>query len=87
VSRYRVEIARRAAKAIAALPRKERQRIRAVVDLLAEDPRPPGCVALVGEPQAYRVRSGNYRVVYEVFDDRLLVQVVRAGHRREVYRT
>lgn len=87
MSRYRVEIARRAAKAIAALPRKERQRIRAVVDLLAEDPRPPGCVALVGEPQAYRVRSGNYRVVYEVFDDRLLVQVVRAGHRREVYRT
>lgn len=86
MSRYRVEVARRAAKAITALPRKEQQRVRAIIELLADEPRPPGCVAMVGEPHAYRVRSGDYRVVYEVFDDRLLVQVVRAGHRRDVYR-
>lgn len=83
---YRVEISRRAAKSLRALPRKEQQRIRAVIDLLAENPRPPGCVALAGEDRAYRVRSGDYRVVYEVYDDRLIVQVVRLGHRREVYR-
>lgn len=86
MSRYRVEIARRALKSIAAFPRKEQQRVRAAIDLLADNPRPPGCVAMVGEPHAYRVRTGDYRIVYEVFDDRLLVQVVRVGHRRDVYR-
>lgn len=86
MTRYRVEVARRALKTIATLPRKEQQRIRAIIELLAENPRPPGCVAIVGEPSVYRVRSGHYRVIYEVFDDRLLVQVVRVGHRREVYR-
>ncbi|HEX7354730.1 MAG TPA: type II toxin-antitoxin system RelE/ParE family toxin [Mycobacteriales bacterium] len=86
MSRYRVEVARRALKSIAVLPRKDQQRVRAAIDLLADDPRPPGCVAMVGEPHAYRVRTGDYRIVYEVFDDRLLVQVVRAGHRRDIYR-
>jgi mRNA interferase RelE/StbE len=86
VSRYRVEVARRALKAIAALPRKDQLRVRAAIDLLADNPRPPGCVALAGEPHAYRVRTGDYRIVYEVVDDRLLVQVVRAGHRRDIYR-
>lgn len=73
-------------KVIAALPRKEQQRVRAAIDLLADNPRPPGCVALTGEDHSYRVRVGNYRIVYEVFDDRLVVQVVRVGHRRDVYR-
>jgi mRNA interferase RelE/StbE len=86
LNRYRVEVARRALKTIAALPRKDQQRIRAIIELLADDPRPPGCVAMVGEPNAYRVRSGDCRVAYEVFDDRLLVHVVRAGHRRNIYR-
>lgn len=86
MSRYHVEVARRALKSIAVLPRKDQQRVRAAIDLLAENPRPPGCVAMVGEPHAYRVRTGDYRIVYEVFDDRLLVQVVRAGHRRDIYR-
>jgi mRNA interferase RelE/StbE len=84
--RYRVEIARRAIKAIATLSRRDQQRVRAAIDLLAETPRPPGCVAMAGEPDAYRVRIGVYRIVYEVKDTRLLVQVVRVGHRREVYR-
>lgn len=83
---YRVEVARRAAKVIAALPRREQQRIRAAIDLLADNPRPPGCVAMTGEAHAYRVRVGDYRIVYEVFDARLVVQVVRVGHRRDVYR-
>ena len=83
---YRVEVARRALKVLSSLPRREQQRIRAAVDLLAEQPRPPGCVRIVGEPHAYRVRVGDYRIVYEVFDDRLVIQVVRIGHRREVYR-
>ena len=84
--RYRVEVARRAAKALAALPRPEQQRIRAAIDLLAETPRPPGCVAMAGEQSVYRVRVGAYRIVYEVHDRVLLIQVIRIGHRRDVYR-
>lgn len=83
---YRVEIARRAVKALSALPRREQQRVRAAIDLLADNPRPPGCAAMAGEAHAYRVRVGQYRIVYEVFGDRLVIQVVRVGHRREVYR-
>ncbi len=86
MSQYQVEIARRAVKALAALPRREQQRVRAAIDLLADNPRPPGCTKLVGEDDAYRVRVGVYRVVYEVLDDRLLVPVVRVGHRRDVYK-
>jgi mRNA interferase RelE/StbE len=79
-------VARRAVKAIARLPRAEQQRIRAVVDLLAESPRPPGRIALSGEENTYRVRVGDYRVLYEVNDRVLLVHVIRVGHRRDVYR-
>lgn len=84
--RYRVQIARRAIKSIETLPRKEQQRVRAAIDLLGDTPRPPGCVALTGEAGTYRVRVGHYRIVYEVHDAVLLVQVVRVGHRRKVYR-
>lgn len=84
--RYRVEVARRALKALQRLPRPGQQRVRAAIDLLADDPRPPGCVKLTGEDGTYRVRTGDYRIVYDVLDDRLVVQVVRIGHRREVYR-
>jgi len=87
VTRYSVEIARQAIKSIAKLPRQEQQRIRAAIDLLADEPRPPGCVALSGEDSAYRVRVGDHRIVYEVFDKRLVIQVVRVGHRRDVYRS
>lgn len=84
--RYRVEVARRAIKVLSTLPRGDQQRIRAAIDLLAAEPRPPGCTKLAGESHTYRVRTGDYRIVYDVFDDRLVVQVVRIGHRRDVYR-
>ena len=84
--RYRVEVSRRAVKVIAALPRPDQRRVQAAIDLLSETPRPPGCVALTSENSTYRVRAGNYRIVYEVHDQVLLVQVVRVGHRRDVYR-
>lgn len=83
---YRVEVSRRALKAMRALPRKDLQRVRAVIELLADNPRPPGCRQLAGEEHAYRVRSGDYRIIYDVYDDRLVGQVVRVGHRHEVYR-
>jgi len=57
VSRYEVEVARRAVKSLARLPRREQQRIRAAIDLLADEPRPPGCVAFTGEDRAERDHS------------------------------
>jgi len=86
VSQYTVEISRRAVKAIAGLERADQLRVRAAIDLLADEPRPPGCVKLAGEASAYRVRVGDYRIVYDVIDDRLVIQVVRVGHRRDIYR-
>ena len=84
--RYRIEIKRSAAKEIRAIGRKkERQRVVARIGALASDPRPPGCTKLSGR-EAYRVRQGSYRIVYTVADDVLLVEVVKVGNRRDVYR-
>ncbi|WP_338074530.1 type II toxin-antitoxin system RelE/ParE family toxin [Kineosphaera limosa] len=55
------------------------------IDELGQEPRPKGCRKLTGE-EAWRVRIGSFRVIYEIADARLTVTVVRAGHRRDVYR-
>jgi mRNA interferase RelE/StbE len=83
---YEVRLARRATRALEALQRSEQQRIRAALELLADNSRPPNCVAIQGEDSVYRVRVGDYPIVYEVLDAVLLVHVVRIGHRREIYR-
>jgi len=84
--RYDVRLARRAVRSLAHLQWQEQLRIRAAIDLLAENPRPPGCEALQGEPGVFRVRVGDFRILYEAKDGLLLVQVVRIGHCLEVYR-
>jgi mRNA interferase RelE/StbE len=86
VSRYRVEIARRAIKGLGGLPVRKQQRIRAAIDLLADDPRPPECTKLTGEDDTYRVRIDVYRMIYEIFEDRLVIRAVRIRHRRDNYR-
>ena len=83
---YRIEIKKSAAKEIRAISRKkDRQRVVGRIAALSEDPRPPGCTKLSGR-EAYRVRQGSYRIVYTVEDDALVVEVVKVGHRRDVYR-
>ena len=67
--------------------KKDRRRIVARIQALAEDPRPSGCEKLSGEADRYRVRVGRYRVVYSVGDAELTVVVVRVGHRKDVYRS
>ena len=84
--RYRIEVTKSAAKDIRAISRKaDRQRVVARIGALAEDPRPPGCTKLSGK-DAYRVRQGAYRILYTIADDVLIVEVVKVGHRRDVYR-
>jgi mRNA interferase RelE/StbE len=87
VARYRVLIKSSAAKEIEAVDqKKDRQRIVAKIQALADDPRPAGCEKLFGEQDRYRVRVGRYRVIYSIGDEELLVVVVRVGHRKDIYR-
>jgi mRNA interferase RelE/StbE len=62
-----------------------RRRVQAAIDLLAVDPRPPSARPLVGGSGEWRVRTGDFRIIYEIHDRRLLVLVVKVGHRRDVY--
>lgn len=82
---YRVEVLPVAARAIRKLPPEAKRRVQAVLELLADDPRPPSAKRLVARPE-WRVRSGDYRVLYRIDDGVLVVVVVDAGHRREIYR-
>ena len=81
---YRVEVLPVAARAIKKLPPEAKQRIHAVIELLAEDPRPPAAKKLTGRPE-WRVRTRDYRVLYRIQDDILTVVIVHAGHRRDIY--
>lgn len=83
---YRIELSPAAVRALRKLDPTARRRIQAAVELLADDPRPPSATRLVGGAGEWRIRTGDYRVLYEIEDDALLVLVIRVGHRREVYR-
>jgi mRNA interferase RelE/StbE len=82
---YQVELTRSAARQLRSLPRDTQVRLRDSIRKLADNPRPDRAVKLTGQ-DLYRIRVGDYRVVYQVRDDVLLVLVVRLGHRRDVYR-
>ena len=82
---YRVEIARPAQKIVAAMDGSVRPRVLAAIRALANDPRPPGSLKMTNRT-AWRIRVGAFRVVYEINDGALLVLVVEAGHRGDIYR-
>lgn len=83
---YRIELKKSAAKEVEKLKNRTiRKPIVERIQRLAKDPRPPGCEKLSGS-EHYRVRQGQYRIVYSVYDDVLLVEIVKVGHRRDVYR-
>ena len=86
MSRYVIEWAAAARKQVEALETTQARRVARAVGALASDPRPSGCTKLAGGTNAWRIRVGDWRVVYVVEDARLLVLVVRVAHRREVYR-
>jgi mRNA interferase RelE/StbE len=83
---YAVEISSLAARQIKKLSPDIQQQVLAELAGLAEQPRPDGVTKLKGENNVYRVRVKKYRIVYEIFDDQLIILVVRVAHRREVYR-
>ena len=87
MARYRVVIKPSASKEIDAVGhKKNRQRVVLRIQSLGENPRPFGCEKLSGDLDRYRVREGNYRISYSIDDEKLLVDVVKVGHRKDVYR-
>jgi mRNA interferase RelE/StbE len=86
MSRYRIEVTRDSLRALAKLDKPVRRRVQVAIDGLGECPRPSGVIALQGLRGAYRLRVGNYRMVYSIDDNRLGVLVVDLGHRGEIYR-
>ena len=85
MAKYRLLIKPSAAKELEALPAKDRKRVAAKLRRLASEARPPGSEKLSGQ-ENYRLRQGDYRVVYSVDDDQATVVIVKIGHRRDVYR-
>ena len=84
--RYCIEIKKSAQKEIARLPRRERRRVLGAIAALAYEPRPQEVRKIVGAEEAYRIRVGDYRVVYQIAKRVLIVFVIRVGHRKDVYR-
>ena len=85
MARYELVFRKSVAKDLRPLPKADVKRVMERIRALADDPRPAGCEKLSGQ-ERYRVRQGIYRIIYEVEDARLIVLVVKVGHRRDVYR-
>ena len=82
---YNLVVKRSVAKDLKAFPKKDVKRIISAIRGLASEPRPPGAKKLSGQDR-YRIRQGNYRILYTIEDEKLIVCVVRLGNRRDVYR-
>jgi mRNA interferase RelE/StbE len=82
---YQVSLTPAAVRQLTKMTPDAKRRIQAVLELLSDDPRPPSAVPLVGGSGEWRVRTGDYRVIYEIADQEILLLVLRIGHRREVY--
>jgi mRNA interferase RelE/StbE len=85
VASYKVLIKPSAVKELESISKKDRQRIIVKIQALSDNPRPPGCQKLSGQ-ERYRLRQGNYRIVYEIQDKALIVFVVKVGDRKEIYK-
>jgi mRNA interferase RelE/StbE len=85
MEKYRIELKKSVQKDFESIPKKDLQRIIWAIESLANNPRPPQSKKLSGLEQ-YRLRQGNYRILYSIKDDLLIVFVVAVGHRKEIYR-
>jgi mRNA interferase RelE/StbE len=83
---FKVTVKQSVAKDLRHIPKKEVARILKRIEALAVEPRPPGAEKLSGQ-EKYRLRQGVYRIIYEIKDEKLVVVVVKVGHRRDVYKS
>jgi mRNA interferase RelE/StbE len=82
---YDVKLTPAAVRQLRKLDPTGRRRVQAAIDLLATEPRPPAARQLVGGAGEWRVRTGDFRIIYEIHDQQLVVLVIKVGHRRDVY--
>ena len=83
---YRIEVKKSAAKALKKIPKLDRKRIGKKIDSLAEKLPSPDTTKMKGNNPFHKVRVGDYRIVYEIQDDVLLILIVKVGHRKDIYR-
>lgn len=83
---YQIQFSRPAQKQLKQLTPELQQRIAQKLTELAQNPRQPGSEKLKGQEEVYRIRVGQYRILYEIQDQQLIVLVIKIGHRRDVYR-
>lgn len=84
--KYEIEISESAEKYLGKIPKKDRLKIIAKIDALEEETMPIGSKKLQGHKVLYRIRSGDYRIVYSIIKNQLIVLIVEIGHRKEIYR-
>ena len=82
---YKILFKKSVWKDFESIPKKDLKKILKRIELLGEDPTPPGCQKLSGQ-ERYRLRQGRYRIVYSIQDIELSVWVVKVGHRKDIYR-
>jgi mRNA interferase RelE/StbE len=85
MGRYKIIFRKSVAKDLRTIPNQDLRRILASIDSLSDEPRPPG-IEKLAEQKKHRIRQGDYRIIYEITDDELVVIVVKVGHRKDVYR-
>jgi mRNA interferase RelE/StbE len=85
MGKYRLIFRKSVALDLRRIPNRDLRKILAAIESLSEEPRPSGIEKLSGR-ERYRVRQGNYRIIYEINDNEIIVVIVKVGHRKDVYR-
>jgi mRNA interferase RelE/StbE len=84
--KYRIEVKRSAAKAIKKIQKPDRRRISEKIDSLADELPSPEVTKMKGDNPFHRIRVGDYRIIYEIQDEVLVILIVKVGHRKDIYR-
>lgn len=84
--KYKISLSLSAEKKLKKLPKKDVSKIVVAIQSLALDPYPEGCRKLSGEENTYRIRQGLYRIIYEVHKNKLVILVLKLGHRKDIYK-
>ena len=86
MAKYKISLRKSAIKELGDIPKKDLQKVTKKIQTLANNPRPQGSQKL-SQKEQYRIRQGNYRIVYSVQDKELTIHIVKIGHRKEIYRS
>jgi mRNA interferase RelE/StbE len=86
MAKYKITFKKSVAKDLRVVPKSDIQKILSKIDSLAENPRGEGCIKLSGK-ESYRVRQGLYRIIYEIKDGQLVVNVIKVAHRSHAYKS